>query len=71
MGQMQAAGSSSPDISAPPPQFMPFPPTTTTPKEDEKTSEPAKSPHNDNPGDIETLSKRVKGNKLLTCKVCT
>jgi len=58
MGQLQAAGSSSPDAIPPPPQLTPFP---STPKEDKKTTETAKTLQNDNPGDLETLTKRVKG----------
>ena len=59
MGQVQAANSSSPDAIPPPPPFLS---STTTPKEDEKPTETAKS---SNPGDLETLSKRVKGTERL------
>lgn len=63
MGQIQAAGSSSPDAIPPPPQVMPFPSTPTL-KEDEKNTEATRSSTSDNPGDLETLTKRVKGTKL-------
>lgn len=65
MGQAQAASTSSPDAIPPPPQFMPFPSSTTTPREDEKATETAKS---SNPGDLETLTKRVKGTQRLHIK---
>lgn len=68
MGQVQAAGSSSPDAIPPPPQFMPFPATTTTQGDDEKTTETAKSSKSSNPGDLETLTKRPKGTKQLHLK---
>ena len=63
MGQLQAAGSSSPDEIPLPPQFTPFPSTTPTPKDDEKIAETAKSSKSDNPGDFEALTKRAKGIK--------
>ena len=72
MGQLQAKNASSPDAIPPPPQFMPFPSTPSTPKEDEKISETAKSRStNDNPGDLETLTRRSKGNKQVTLKLST
>ena len=61
MGNVQAAGPSSPDSVPPPPPFAPFP-STPTPREDDKSKEPARST-SDNPGDLETLTKRVKGTK--------
>ena len=59
MGQLQAAGSSSPDAIPPPPQFAPFPSTAPGPGEDDKATETATSDRN--PGDMEALAKRSKG----------
>lgn len=59
MGQLQAAGSSSPDAIPLSPPLVPFPSATTTPSQDEKNTDAAKT---SNPGDLETLTKRVKGN---------
>ena len=64
MGQVHAANSSSSDVIPPPP---PFPSSTTTPKEDEKATETAKS---SNPGDLEALTKRVKGTERVAYNVC-
>ena len=62
MGQLQAAGSSSPDAIPLSPPLVPFPSATTTPSQDEKNTDAAKSSKTSNPGDLETLTKRVKGN---------
>ena len=59
MGQMQAAGLYSPP---PPPQTAP--PAPSSPAKDDEP--PAKEDKIENPGDMETLTKRAKGTHLAT-----
>jgi len=59
MGQMQAAGLYTPP---PPPQTAPPAPSSPVKAEDQ----PAKVDKIENPGDIETLTKRAKGMHSVT-----
>jgi len=59
MGQMQAAG-----LYTPPPPPQTAPPVPSNPTKDE--DQPAKEDKIDNPGDMETLTKRAKGMHGMT-----
>jgi len=63
MGQMQAAGAYSPP---PPPETAP--PTPSSPAKDD--AQPSKADKVENPGDLETLTKRAKGMNKMTNRAC-